>query len=541
MRILKLFQHKSKWFYLVLALMGLGNAMSNIVLFVVINKVITKQHIQYLEEGHTFWVYLLGITSSFVINNLFQSYMIKLTANLTHSVEMSIFEKLQLLSYDEFLNLGKERFYSLLNDARIVSGFPSEFINSFNALVMTIIASGYMFAVTPVGGMVVMLILYLLAYVYYKRNIKISYYYHEARLLSDAYYRIVNDFLLGFRELKMNEVKNYNLYHKFLSRSKNRAKVLHIKASTAGLSNELIGTYSWYVIIGLALFVLPNILNLDKESVATFLIVILFLMGPVASLVTAYSNYSQIQLAVDKIMDFYQRPETSSVTEVRGNYTNTCEAFQHIRFENIIFQYKNGQFTLQIDCLEIILGEILFIVGGNGSGKSTFLNIMIGLIAPDSGNVYLNGNNLSIQEYQKNRALFSVIFSDQYLFSENYDNYIIDSSDEDLKEYIELMNLTNIITINDELNKLDVELSRGQQKRLAMIYALMEKRDILVLDEWAAEQDPIFRCYFYKEVLPGLKRKRKTIIVVSHDDAYYSYADRIVKFDNGRIVLNQSN
>ena len=71
-----------------------------------------------------------------------------------------------------------------------------------------------------------------------------------------------------------------------------------------------------------------------------------------------------------------------------------------------------------------------------------------------------------------------------------------------------------------------------------MIYAIMENRDILVLDEWAAEQDPHFRAYFYKRLIPELKRRGKTIIAVTHDDHYFDCADRMLKFDYGKIVAD---
>ena len=82
----------------------------------------------------------------------------------------------------------------------------------------------------------------------------------------------------------------------------------------------------------------------------------------------------------------------------------------------------------------------------------------------------------------------------------------------------------------------NLELSTGQRKRLAMIVALLEDRPIYVFDEWAAEQDPEFRRYFYEELLPELKEQGKGIIVISHDDRYFEVADRIIKLDYGHEI-----
>ena len=79
------------------------------------------------------------------------------------------------------------------------------------------------------------------------------------------------------------------------------------------------------------------------------------------------------------------------------------------------------------------------------------------------------------------------------------------------------------------------DLSTGQRKRLAIIAAILEEKPILVLDEWAADQDPYFRKKFYTELLPLIKDMGHSIIAVTHDDKYYSYADKLYKMEYGRL------
>ena len=78
-----------------------------------------------------------------------------------------------------------------------------------------------------------------------------------------------------------------------------------------------------------------------------------------------------------------------------------------------------------------------------------------------------------------------------------------------------------------------IQLSTGQRKRIALLVALLENRDIIVLDEWAADQDPQFRRQFYKNILPKLKAMGKTIIAITHDDYYFKTADYILSFKDG--------
>jgi ABC-type siderophore export system fused ATPase/permease subunit len=189
--------------------------------------------------------------------------------------------------------------------------------------------------------------------------------------------------------------------------------------------------------------------------------------------------------------------------------------------------------------LEIKKGEVIFVTGGNGSGKSTFVNLITGLYQPTAGKVWFNNQVVKKEWYSYYSDQISAIFTSNYLFSENYDGFDLKNQNKKLTQYIELMKMSGIVRINEAKNRLETKLSKGQQKRLAMIYAMLEEKEILVLDEWAAEQDPHFREYFYTELIPELHRAGKTIIVITHDDAYYSGAERLIKFDYGKIISDK--
>ena len=83
-------------------------------------------------------------------------------------------------------------------------------------------------------------------------------------------------------------------------------------------------------------------------------------------------------------------------------------------------------------------------------------------------------------------------------------------------------------------------LSQGQRKRLALLTAYLENRPVYVFDEWASDQDPLFKKIFYTQLLPDLKTQGKVVLVVSHDDRYFHLANRIVKIDYGQVVADYS-
>ena len=187
--------------------------------------------------------------------------------------------------------------------------------------------------------------------------------------------------------------------------------------------------------------------------------------------------------------------------------------------------------------MQIEAGEILFLTGGNGSGKTTLAKLILGLYAPETGQVKLNGEDITDENRESYRQYFSVVFTDFYLF----DSLIgLDQTDLDerAQKYLSMLQLDKVVEVKD--GKLStIRLSQGQRKRLALLTAYLEDRPIYLFDEWAADQDPLFKEVFYYQLLPELKSRGKTVIAISHDDHYYHVADRVVKLDYGQIEYDQ--
>ncbi len=106
---------------------------------------------------------------------------------------------------------------------------------------------------------------------------------------------------------------------------------------------------------------------------------------------------------------------------------------------------------------------------------------------------------------------------------------------ENANRYLERLEIAHKVSIRDGAFS-TTDLSTGQRKRLALLNAWLEERPVLVFDEWAADQDPVFRRVFYTELLPELKALGKTIIVISHDDRYFAIADQLIRMQAGRVV-----
>ncbi|MGW4633603.1 ATP-binding cassette domain-containing protein [Nocardia sp. NPDC004415] len=179
-------------------------------------------------------------------------------------------------------------------------------------------------------------------------------------------------------------------------------------------------------------------------------------------------------------------------------------------------------------------GQITFIVGGNGSGKSTLAKLITGLYVPRTGSLSLNGERIDHDNIEWFRQNSSAVFTDFHLF-EDYLGFDRPGIDEQVQRYLDELQIAHKVTVRD--GRLStVDLSQGQRKRLALLTALLEDRQIYVFDEWAADQEPRFREVFYREILTELKRRGKTVIVITHDDRYFDCADQLVKLDFGLVA-----
>ena len=166
--------------------------------------------------------------------------------------------------------------------------------------------------------------------------------------------------------------------------------------------------------------------------------------------------------------------------------------------------------------------------------------MLAGLYTPNSGEITFDGVLVTDRTRQTYRELISAVFPDFHLFQRLYGIPDPDLAEVDrlLAQY-RLADKTGLI--EGEFRTID--LSSGQRKRLGLIVSLLEKRPILLLDEWAADQDPEFRRKFYYDLLPALKRAGVTVVAISHDDRYLEDVGvpaRRLRMDEGRFVGPQS-
>lgn len=542
MEFLKIFFNRSKLFYLFLAALSIINGLLNTGLLMFINKAITRTPLPYFR-GYDWLAFLLLIMVTLVISRIFHTYIVKLTTDIRSDLQLSILDKLKHASYQEFEKLGKAKVFTAMGDINMLGNLPEVFMNMINAIIMVLCCFIYLFYISALGGTVILSIMAGLLFFYLARNKRVERNLNIIRNMQNDFWKYLNDLLDGFKETKMRLVRNENIHSGYLGRNIDESKQLSVKASIRYLDNELTGNYSWYLTLGIIMFLLPGLFNLQQADVTAFLVTILYMMGPVAVLIALIPTYTNVKISLQRLDDFNDKIRSKITNKELLQQRNVFGQFHSIRFENVIYEYfdikEQRNFILGPVNFELKEHETVFVAGGNGSGKTTFGYLLTGLYRPSAGNIYLNG----IKVTEENRAIYrnqiSAIYTNNHLFSENYDGFDLNEQNLRLQDLVALLKLNGILKMNIEGGLFDRNLSKGQQKRLALIYSLLEDSPLLVLDEWAAEQDPAFRNYFYKTLLPSLKSEGKTIVAITHDDDFYHCCDRIVKFNYGEIIVDQ--
>ncbi|NLR62673.1 cyclic peptide export ABC transporter [Chitinophaga varians] len=544
MKISQILSGKIRSTILFIVLFGLLNSLLNGMLLFFINATVTGKKLSF-PDAYKLPLFVGIVLVALVCSRFFQVYMIRLTSNITFEFEKNILEKIRCSTLTEFDALGKENIYTAVNDTRSLAHIPEIFMNAFNAMVVVLCCFGYMFWAAPLGGLVILMTMTVLLVVYLIRNKGIQKDLNRQRDLQNNYYRYLNDAIHGFRELKLNVLRSNNVYYNWIFPNREQNRQLTNKTSIKYLDNEISGTYSWYVIFGVIMFVLPLVMKTSISTQAAFLVTIMYLIGPVAILVTIIPTYNSLKIAYERLVIFNHRLSINEGEFTARDLQRASGGFSDLEFVDVKYQYvssnnKTTTFLMSPINMRIEQGEVIFVIGGNGSGKSTFGLLLTGLVRPRSGKILLNGNDLLSEDIGHYRSYFSAVFTDGHLFNENYDKVDMTTTNTELYELISLLKLNDKIELENDGDRFNHNLSKGQRKRLALIYALLESKPIIVLDEWAAEQDPNFRRYFYTELVPLLQKNGKTVIVITHDDEYYRYASRIIKFNFGEITYDSS-
>ncbi len=345
----------------------------------------------------------------------------------------------------------------------------------------------------------------------------------------------------GVRELKLHRQRSEAFMAQSLAASAEAYRRYSFRGAVAYLLVNQWAQLLYFLVIGVILYVFPVWQVIDQKVIGGYTLVFLFMMSPLSILTTSLPVFSRAKVSLQKVRQLGEQLKNQAIQADAPDKREVCTNFSGLSLQGVTHSFhrekENRNFTLGPIDLDFKSGELVFLVGGNGSGKTTLAMLLIGLYTPEQGDIRWNGEVVDDGNKEDYLQNFSVIFSDFYLFDELYGfdnekNHVL------IADYLQRLHLHHKVRVENGRFS-SVNLSQGQRKRLALLVAYLEDRPFYVFDEWAADQDPEFKHLFYTELLPALKARGKTVLVISHDDRYFYLADRCIKLEEGQIVATE--
>ena len=436
-------------------------------------------------------------------------------------------------SHDAQIQLtGKPRLLaSLSNDIRSISMAFARLPELVQGVLFTFGCSAYLIWLSPKLFIVTALILavMILGSHYVVKRVYTS--FKAMRGFEDKLYAHYETSLDGHKELKLNRYRAERFYNEDFTAAAAQNRHYAIRADSYHAFAVNWGNTLMLAAVGIIFYLSIYHHWASLADAATITMTVLFMRSPLSQAIGAFPMLMNSQVALNALNDLGLTDYQSSF---HGNET-LPQNWQSIRLENITYAHPmqgGHHFALQPVNLTLKRGETVFLIGANGSGKSTLSMVLAGLYTPQSGRIFVD--NIEITEANRSayRQLFASVFTDFHLFEKLVGDKGEDVSAELIAEWLGRLKMDEKVKI-EQSRILNSKLSQGQKKRLGLLAAALENRSMLILDEWAADQDPQFRRMFYETLLPLLQQQGCTVFAISHDDKYFHHAERIISMKHG--------
>lgn len=492
-----------------------------------------------IQFGVALVVYVLA-------NKIFASMMVRDTIKILYEVRIRILNKVINARFIKFERMGNEEIIScLLQDVGVIGNAATPLIHAVSATFTLLVCLAYIFTLTAGGFLFLFVSIAVGGGIYRWQSKQAQWMWEKARRDYERFINFLNDLLLGYKELKTNREKRDDFYTNHLIDTLANMRKYRVRGGEKFVNAHIVSDLFIFLILGLMVFFLADFLGVAAGNRVSFVVAILYMLGPVVSIANTFGTVADTNIAVKRIDALLEK-----LTEIDDTYTPTSA--QHgetttttvrppqwdtLNIHQLTFQHgveTHEKFCIGPIDLEIERGEIIFISGGNGSGKTTLIKLLVGLYQPHIGGIEFRQHGTPVitnAHHDTYLRMFAPVFFDFHLFERLY-GLPETIGEATAGHFIAKMKLEQKVAVVD--NRFSTRnLSFGQQKRLALLTSYFDNKPVFILDEFAAEQDPEFKRYFYQELLPELKREGKTIIAITHDDRYYDCCDRLFKMENG--------
>ncbi len=471
--------------------------------------------------------------------------------NLIDKLRVRLCEKIRDAELNEFEQIDRNDLYNrLTQDTTIISESQGVMTASLQATVLVIFVAGYMAILSWAAFLLTLALVVGGLVMFYLYDQEIREVWGTAARAENEMLRLVSHVVDGFRQVKSKRARGTHLLQDVAATS-NRVKRLKAKSYRLVQSQYIFSQCFFFLLVGAVAFLVPKFASSFVKVLPELVASTLFVIGPLSLFMLGIPAYSKSDMAAQRIKDLEDRLDSLNAGDGRrtappsyaeGTAKLTVPRhFRSIRVEQLRFIHRtveNGETAFPLGPIDVSIeaGDLVYILGGNGSGKSTFLTLLAGLYRPDSGSITVDSVLVGDGNIAEYRELFSTIFAGHHLFDKLYGQGPV--SQETIDGLLHQLGLSRKTHFRDG-RFTNTRLSTGQMKRLALLTCILEDSPVFLFDELAADQDPEFKSYLYRQLIPQLHAAGKTIVAVTHDEdfALESTTARILRMNYGQLRM----
>jgi len=491
------------------------------------------------------FIFIFFLKNTLII--LFNFFFINFFQKTNTRISSDLFSLFLNQEYIFFLKFSSENFLQKVTaDVNNLNAYLISFINFFTEIIFVIGISFLLISINTkifVFSFSIFLIASLI-YAYFFKN-KIKRWSINYRNCTGQTQSLVFEGLKGFKDIVI-----YKLNSKFVDNFNYNASLSNHSVSRINFLNNV--QKYWLEIVGVAamavalLYFVFNDFNISNlvPVFGLFIIVLFRLLSSFSRIILHGQNLKFYFPSFRAISDEFKRLRVKKDV----HFSSNIKFKKTIELKNVSFSYKNNEKKI-IDNVnfEFYKNECVCILGKNGSGKSTFLNLIAGLIKPTEGKVIVD----NVYDLYSNRSEWidklSYVQQNIFLLDASIKNNITLENIDSKIDYIKYNKVLDMLRLEDSFinfpNKLStkvgidgISLSGGQKQLISLARALYKNSEVLILDEPTSAFDSI-KTELFRDLILSLKKKATIFLVTHNKDHFEECFDKLIEIKSGKISL----